>query len=96
MIQDDLGITGTTAQEAATTLSGSFASMQAAASNVLADLTLGRDIGPALEGLAQTVSTFLCRQSVAGRLNILRRCRGRWLPLCSRWGRSWQRGLFPD
>ena len=71
VIQDDLGITGTTAQEAATTLSGSFASMQAAASNVLADLTLGRDIGPALEGLAQTVSTFLVGNLLPAVWNIL-------------------------
>lgn len=71
VIQDDLGITGTTAQEAATTLSGSFASMQAAAQNVLADLTLGRDLGPALEGLAQTVSTFLVGNLLPAVWNIL-------------------------
>lgn len=71
VIQDDLGITGTTAQEAATTLSGSFASMQAAASNVLADLTLGRDIQPALNGLAQTVTTFLTGNLLPAVGNIL-------------------------
>lgn len=71
VIQDDLGITGTTAQEAATTLSGSFASMKAAASNVLADLTLGRDIGPALDGLAQTVTTFLVGNLLPAVGNIL-------------------------
>lgn len=71
VIQDDLGITGTTAQEAATTLSGSFASMQAAAQNVLANLTLGRDLGPALEGLAQTVSTFLVGNLLPAVWNIL-------------------------
>ena len=71
VIQDDLGITGTTAQEAATTLSGSFASMQAAAQNVLANLTLGRDLGPALDGLAQTVSTFLVGNLLPAVWNIL-------------------------
>lgn len=71
VIQDDLGITGTTAQEAATTLSGSFAAMQAAASNVLANLTLGRDLGPALDGLAQTVSTFLVGNLLPAVWNIL-------------------------
>ena len=71
VIQDDLGITGTTAQEAATTLSGSFASMKAAASNVLADLTLGRDIQPALNGLAQTVTTFLIGNLLPAVGNIL-------------------------
>lgn len=71
VIQDNLGITDTTAQEAATTLSGSFASMQAAASNVLANLTLGRDLGPALDGLAQTVSTFLTGNLLPAIWNIL-------------------------
>lgn len=71
VIQDDLGITGTTAQEAATTLSGSFASMKAAASNVLADLTLGRDIQPAMNGLAQTVTTFLTGNLLPAVGNIL-------------------------
>lgn len=71
VIQDNLGITGTTAEEAATTLSGSFASMQAAASNVMAHLTLGRDVGPALQGLAQTVTTFLAGNLLPAIGNIL-------------------------
>lgn len=71
VIQDQLGITGTTALEAATTLSGSFASMQAAASNVLANLTLGRDIGPSLNALAETVTTFLVGNLLPAVWNIL-------------------------
>lgn len=71
VIQDNLGITGTTAEEAATTLSGSFASMQAAANNVMANLTLGRDVGPALQGLAQTVTTFLTGNLLPAIGNIL-------------------------
>ena len=71
VIQDNLGITGTTVEEAATTLSGSFASMQAAASNVMANLTLGRDVGPALQGLAQTVTTFLAGNLLPAIGNIL-------------------------
>ena len=59
VIQDDLGITGTTAEEAATTISGSMASVKAAFSNVLANLTLGRNIGPSLDALATTVTVFL-------------------------------------
>lgn len=50
---------GTTAKEATTTLSGSLASMKAAFSDLLANLTLGRDIGPSLQALSQTVFTFL-------------------------------------
>lgn len=71
VIQDELGFTGTTALEASTTLTGSLASMQAAASNVMANLTLGRDLGPALDGLAQTVTTFLTGNLLPAVWNIL-------------------------
>lgn len=71
VIQDDLGITGTTAQEAATTFSGSFASMQAAASNVMGSLMLGQDLKPALNGLATTMTTFLVGNLLPALWNIL-------------------------
>lgn len=41
VIQEDLDITGTTAKEAASTLSGSLSSMKAAFTNVLGNLALG-------------------------------------------------------
>ncbi len=59
VIQGQLGITGTTAKEAASTLSGSFASMKAAFKNVLGEITLGMDVGPAINALADTVVTYL-------------------------------------
>ena len=59
VIQDELGITGTTALEASETFTGSFAAMKAAAENVLAGLTTGYNLGPSLQSLAQTVATFL-------------------------------------
>lgn len=71
VIQDDLGITGTTAQEAATTFSGSFASMQAAASNVMGALMLGQDLQAPLQGLATTVTTFLVGNLLPAIWNIL-------------------------
>lgn len=58
-VQGELGITGTTAKEAAQTFSGSFDAMKSAASNVLGKLSLGMNIQPELNALAQTVSTFL-------------------------------------
>ena len=58
-IQGELGITGTTAKEAATTLQGSFASMKASFLNLLGKLSLGQDIKPSLEALAKTTTTFL-------------------------------------
>lgn len=72
VIQDDLGITGTTAKEAATTISGSMASVKASFSNVLAGLTLGQDIQPALNGLADTVTTFLFGNLLPAVGNILK------------------------
>lgn len=59
VIQGELGLTGVAADEAATTFSGSLGAMKAAAQNVLGNLALGEDIGPSLEVLGQTVSTFL-------------------------------------
>ena len=58
-IQENLDITGTTAKEAASTFSGSFESMKAAAQNVLGKLALGENILPSLQALAKTTSTFL-------------------------------------
>ena len=72
VIQDNLGMTGTTAKEAATTLSGSLASVKAAFSNVLGNLTLGQDITPALNGLADTVTTFLVGNLLPAVWNILK------------------------
>ena len=59
VIQKDLGLTGVAAQEASTTFTGSMGAMKAAAENLMANLALGEDIGPALNTLGQTVNTFL-------------------------------------
>ena len=59
VVQKKLGITGTTALEAATTVSGSFASMKSAASNLLGNMALGENIKPAFNDLINTASTFL-------------------------------------
>lgn len=59
VIQEEMGITGTTVREAATTLTGSFASMKAAAQNVLGNLALGEPTEQSLEELKTTFNTFL-------------------------------------
>lgn len=71
VIQGELGITGTTAKEAASTLSGSFESMKAASQNVLGNITLGLDAGPSLNALATTVTTFLAGNLLPAIWNIL-------------------------
>lgn len=58
-VQESMGITGTTAKEAATTLQGSFSSMVAAAKDFVGNLALGMDISGPLTNLATTASTFL-------------------------------------
>lgn len=59
VIQNDLGITGTTALEAATTFSGSFASMKAAVKDLLGNLAIGEDIKPAVSALMESTGTFV-------------------------------------
>lgn len=59
VIQGELGLTGVAAEEASTTLSGSAGAMKAAFTNVLANLSLGNDIKPALNTLFTTTFQFL-------------------------------------
>ena len=99
VIQDNLGITGTTAKEAATTLSGSLASVKAALSNVLAGLTLGQDLGPALNALATTLTTFLTANLIPAITNILSALPGALVTLITALGPQLVAGiqtLFPQ
>lgn len=59
VIQQELGITGTTAKEASETLQGSFSAMKASFVDVLGNLALGENIKPSLINLAETTETFL-------------------------------------
>ena len=93
VIQDNLGITGTTAKEAATTLTGSFASVKAAFSNVLAGLTLGQDLGPALNALATTLTTFLTANLIPAITNILSALPGALVTLITAIGPQLTAGL---
>lgn len=58
VIQEDLGLTGVAADEAATTFSGSFNAMKAAAQNFLGSLTLGEGVSEAMSQLVTSASTF--------------------------------------
>lgn len=59
VIQTQLGITGTTAKEAATTFSGSFSQMKAAALDLAGNIAIGKNVTPALKNLLSTVKTFV-------------------------------------
>lgn len=56
-IQDNLGITGTTALEAGTTISGSWGSVQALFENILTKV--GAELAPTVMGFLQQLSTWL-------------------------------------
>lgn len=59
VIQEELNVTGTTANEAASTLTGSSAAMKAAWSDLLGQAALGMNIGPALQNVSTSVTTWL-------------------------------------
>ena len=72
LVQQELGVAGVAAKEAETTFSGSFSAMKASASNFLANLSLGEDIGPSLKTLISTTSTFLLGNFLPMVGNIMR------------------------
>ena len=59
VIQTEMGITGTTAAEASTTISGSFGSLKAAWSNLLVGMADGsQDLGGLIDNLVDSAMTF--------------------------------------
>lgn len=75
-VQTELGVTGTTADEAATTLSGSFMAMKAAATNFLGNLALGKGgseaVTQSLKSLISSAQTFLFDNFVPAFGNIIK------------------------
>lgn len=60
-IQENMGVTGTTAKEASATFTGSLSAMKAAASNLLGQLSIGNGeaVAKAMGDLVKTTGTFL-------------------------------------
>lgn len=71
-IQDDLGLTGVAAQEAATTFSGSFGAMKAAAENLMGNLMLGQNVDESMTALVESASTFLFQNLIPSVGNIFK------------------------
>lgn len=71
VIQGELDITGTTAKEAASTISGSLNAMKAAYQNVMGNLALGEDIGPSLNALKETTVTFVRDNLLPAAVNVV-------------------------
>ena len=63
-IQENLGVTGTTAKEASETFSGSFSAMKAAAQNLLGNMAIGGDVTGSMKELVSTASTFLLDNAI--------------------------------
>ena len=55
VIQEEMGITGTTQKEAAETITGSLQMVKASHKDLIANLALGNDIYPQLEALAESL-----------------------------------------
>ena len=63
-VQNQLGVTGTTAKEASETFSGSFSAMKAAAQNLLGNMAIGGDVTGSMQSLVDTASTFLFNNAI--------------------------------
>lgn len=59
VIQGELGITGTTANEAATTVSGSFGMLKASFTDLMGNLALGQNVGQSLQNVITSAGTFM-------------------------------------
>lgn len=63
VVQEKLGVAGTTAKEASETFSGSFGAMKAAAQNLMGNMAIGGDVTGSMEQLVDTASTFLLKNA---------------------------------
>lgn len=59
VIQTEIGITGTTQEEAAKTISGSIGMVKASYQDLIANLALGKDVYPQIKNLVSSVGTML-------------------------------------
>lgn len=59
VVQENMGVAGTSAQEAETTITGSIGSLKASWENFVANMTLGEDVQPSLDALVKTVTAVI-------------------------------------
>lgn len=71
VIQEEMGVTGTTAKEASETFTGSLSAMKAAAENVIGKLSIGEPIIEDVKALVQTASVFVFDNLVPMLVNIV-------------------------
>ena len=70
VVQESLGVAGTTAKEASETFSGSFAAMKASAQNLLGNLAIGGDVTSSMEQLVDSAATFVAGNLIPMLVNI--------------------------
>lgn len=70
-IQAEMGITGTTAKEATETFTGSLNALKSSLKDTFGNMALGENIGPSLEALGSTFSTFFFNNFIPMVGNIL-------------------------
>jgi len=70
-IQQELGITGTTALEAEETFTGSLNALKSSLKDTFGNMALGENIGPSLEALGSTFSTFFFNNFIPMVGNVL-------------------------
>ena len=71
-IQENMGVTGTTAKEASSTFSGAFASLKASISNLFGNMALGGDITASMEQVVESASTFLFNNAIPMVANVFK------------------------
>lgn len=59
IVQTEMGITGTTAKEAASTISGSLSSLKASWTNLITGLGSGADLGPLIDNVVSNAETLI-------------------------------------
>lgn len=69
-VQENMGIAGTSAQEAQSTISGSMNALKAAWTNFVANMTLGEDVQPSLDALTDTLQAA-ANNIIPAALNII-------------------------
>ena len=72
VIQGELGLTGVAAEEAQSTLTGSFAGMKAAWDNLLGNIGLGENVESSMQGFTESVSNYLFNNLIPTIGNIIK------------------------
>ena len=74
VVQDHMKISGTTAEEASTTLTGSFGMVKAAVQDFLGDMSTGQNVKSSVKNLISSLGIFVGNNLIPMLLNITKSC----------------------